>query len=144
VSDIRSENAPNPYQSKSDQETLRKLIQRDQEKKRKEIKKSFAYWTALYVFISWIIWYLNRDNSGTVVMEQIGTWVIVCAALLISVTTLAGTTSYAVPTMMVVSDKNLGVVSSIQNARRRMYETISGPVLGFVYGILCIVISIQL
>ncbi len=144
MSDIRSENAQNPYQSKSDQETLRKLVQRDQEKKRKEIKKSFVYWTLLYVAISLLAWYYNWDNSNRVLLEQIGLFIIVSAAILISVTTYASSATYAVPLMMVVSDKNLGVVSSIQNARRRVYETMSGPVLGLIYGILCIVVSIQL
>jgi hypothetical protein len=140
VSDTESKITHNPYNSESDQETLRRLIHREQEKKRREMKKTFVYWTAMYGFISLFAWYINRDNSGPVILEKISLYVIVSAAILISVTTYASSASFAVPAMMIVSDKNLGVVSSIQNDRRRVYETINGPVLGLIYGVLYIVI----
>ncbi|MHA2031888.1 MAG: hypothetical protein ACW99A_09620 [Candidatus Kariarchaeaceae archaeon] len=124
-----------------DDELLKQLAQDARNKRAGGFLKSMILWFIFYNIIGLLILNYFEPRSLDSKLYHMGIAVCATGAAIIYATTITGISKVAVPGAMVVADSNLGVMKDMQAAKNRVYRGLSGPLQGFVYGILLIILS---
>jgi phosphate starvation-inducible membrane PsiE len=124
-----------------DTEFLTKVQNKNNEKRRKEMIKSMFLWFIFYNIVGLLVLNYFRPNSIENRLYYMGIGICATSAAMIYATTITGLGKIAVPHAMVVADSNLGVMKDMQAAKDRVFSSLGGPLQGFVYGAVLLVLS---
>jgi hypothetical protein len=126
---------------KRDAEFLSQLAEKSKNKRAEGFLKSMLMWFIFYNVVGFLILNYYQPSSLSSKLYYMGIGICVSGAAIVYATTVTGISKVAVPGAMVVADSNLGVMKDMQEAKNRVFRGLSGPLQGFVYGVILIMLS---